>query len=59
MMGSGYLVERILLSVLLDLERELHGPARPALPSPAGSVPGPGALEGRTPPPPGDVVEPP
>jgi hypothetical protein len=42
MMGSGDLVERVLLSVLLDLERELHAPDRGVAgrpPDPAGAGP--------------------
>jgi hypothetical protein len=42
MMGSGDLVERILLSVLLDLERELHPPAGAVGPAADGGPTGPG-----------------
>jgi len=52
MMGSGDLVERILLSVLLDLERELHATGRGDVPPPtdaAGTGADPPRTSGRRP----------
>ena len=58
MMGSGDLVERILLSVLLDLERELHEAApggAPPPPDPTAAGPAAPRAPGRRPGPSLDV----